>query len=185
MTDVNKFDSSYLAMTACLAMTSYAIRKKVGALLVDYSGQIPRIISDGINGTNPGECNHCESSKTGKTFQSVRHAEYNCIEKVSHANMDLSNHTLYVTTKPCPDCAKLIVESGIKRVVYSFTYSNDLKNESDQIFADNGVSAVKLDLPMMPYSTMNLDYSGYLRNKGLSEQAVDNVIKQLMETSDE
>jgi len=92
-------------------------RKKVGALIVKDS----MIISDGFNGTPKGFPNDCEDSN-GLTYWYVLHAEANAILKVAKSSQSTEGATVYVTYSPCKDCSKLIVQSGIKRVVYSEEY---------------------------------------------------------------
>lgn len=149
-----RFDKSYLKMACIWAENSYAIRHKVGAILVKDN----RIISDGYNGTPAGFDNACEtliecdvdwdelsSSLDGgasicKTYNKdcnvcphrrlvtkpeVLHAEANAITKVAKSTYSSEGSTLYVTLSPCMDCAKLIIQAGIKRVVYMEKYRND------------------------------------------------------------
>lgn len=96
---------------------SYCVRRKVGALLVKDK----MIISDGYNGTPSGFPNVCEDD-TDHTFPYVLHAEANAITKVARSNNSSEGSTLYVTASPCIECAKLIIQSGIKRVVFSELY---------------------------------------------------------------
>lgn len=96
---------------------SYCERRKVGALIVKDK----MIISDGYNGTPSGFPNVCESSE-GVTLPYVLHAEANAITKVARSNNSSEGGTLYVSTSPCMECSKLIIQSGIKRVVFSELY---------------------------------------------------------------
>ncbi len=112
-----QFDKRYLEMAKVWAQNSYCKRKKVGALIVKDK----MIISDGYNGTPSGFENVCED-ETGKTKPYVLHAEANAITKVAKSNNSSENATLYITTSPCLECSKLIIQSGIKRVVYSEKY---------------------------------------------------------------
>lgn len=114
-----QFDRSYLEMAKVWAKNSYCTRRKVGALLVKDR----MIISDGFNGTPSGFENICEDEKTGKTKPYVLHAEANAITKVAKSGNNSAGATLYVTDAPCLECAKLIVQAGIKRVVYLIEYS--------------------------------------------------------------
>ena len=98
---------------------SYCTRRKVGALLVKDR----MIISDGFNGTPSGFENICEDPATGKTKPYVLHAEANAITKVAKSGNNSQGATLYVTDAPCLECAKLIIQAGIKRVVYLIEYS--------------------------------------------------------------
>ena len=115
-----QFDKRYLEMAGTWAENSYCIRKKVGALIVKDR----MIISDGYNGTPSGFENICEDD-TGKTKPYVLHAEANAITKVAKSNNSSENATLYVTSSPCLECSKLIIQSGIKRVVFSEKYRNE------------------------------------------------------------
>lgn len=110
-------DSRYLRMAKIWAENSYCQRRKVGALLVKDK----MIISDGFNGTPQGFENVCED-ELGNTKSYVLHAEANAITKVAQTSNSSKNATLYVTTSPCIECAKLIIQSGIKRVVFSEVY---------------------------------------------------------------
>ena len=110
-------DSRYLRMAKIWAENSYCERRKVGALLVKDK----MIISDGFNGTPQGFDNVCED-ENGNTKSYVLHAEANAITKVAQTSNSSRNATLYVTTSPCIECAKLIIQSGITRVVFSEVY---------------------------------------------------------------
>ena len=112
-----KFDRSYLRMAQVWAENSYCNRRKVGALIVKDK----MIISDGYNGTPSGFENVCED-EDGHTKPYVLHAEANAITKVAKSNNSSNGATLYVTAAPCMECAKLIIQSGIKRVVYVESY---------------------------------------------------------------
>lgn len=110
-------DERYLRMAAIWAENSYCQRRKVGALLVKDK----MIISDGFNGTPSGFPNICEN-ESGVTHPYVLHAEANAITKVARSSNSSEGATLYVTTSPCMECSKLIIQAGIKRVVYSEHY---------------------------------------------------------------
>ena len=110
-------DSRYLRMAKIWAENSYCERRKVGALLVKDK----MIISDGFNGTPQGFENVCED-ENGNTKSYVLHAEANAITKVAQTSNSSRNATLYVTTSPCIECAKLIIQSGITRVVFYEVY---------------------------------------------------------------
>ena len=114
---MNKFDEKYLQMAAIWAQNSYCKRRQVGALLVKDR----MIISDGYNGTPSGFENVCED-ENGVTKPYVLHAEANAISKVAQSGNSSAGSTLYVTASPCIECAKLIIQAGIKRVVYSDEY---------------------------------------------------------------
>ena len=113
-------DRRYLRMARIWAENSYCTRRKVGALLVKDK----MIISDGYNGTPSGFENVCEL-EDGTTKPYVLHAEANAITKVAKSGNSSLGATLYVTASPCLECAKLIIQSGIKRVVYSEKYRLD------------------------------------------------------------
>ena len=113
---MEKFDHSYLEMAEIWAQNSYCKRRKVGALLVKNR----MIISDGYNGTPSGFENICEENGVTKPY--VLHAEANAITKVAKSGNSSEGATLYVTASPCMECAKLIIQSGIKRVVYRDEY---------------------------------------------------------------
>lgn len=110
-------DRRYLRMARIWSENSYCERRKVGALLVKDK----MIISDGYNGTPSGFPNVCESEE-GTTLPYVLHAEANAITKVARSNNSSEGSTLYVTASPCMECSKLIIQSGIRRVVFSEMY---------------------------------------------------------------
>jgi dCMP deaminase len=110
-------DQRYLKMAAIWSQNSYCKRRKVGALLVKDK----MIISDGYNGTPSGFENICEDeNNTTKPY--VLHAEANAISKVAKSNNSSDGATLYVTSSPCLECSKLIIQAGIKRVVFTESY---------------------------------------------------------------
>lgn len=109
-------DERYLRMAMIWSENSYCHRRKVGALIVRDN----MIISDGYNGTPSGFPNICEEDNV--TFPYVLHAEANAITKVARSNNSSENATLYVTASPCMECSKLIIQAGIKRVVFSDLY---------------------------------------------------------------
>ena len=113
---MEKFDHSYLEMAEIWAQNSYCKRRKVGALLVKDR----MIISDGYNGTPSGFENVCEEDGVTKPY--VLHAEANAITKVAKSGNSSEGATLYVTASPCLECSKLIIQSGIRRVVYRDEY---------------------------------------------------------------
>lgn len=110
-------DRRYLRMASIWSENSYCERRKVGALIVKEK----MIISDGYNGTPSGFPNVCESTE-GVTLPYVLHAEANAITKVARSNNSSEGSTLYVTASPCMECSKLIIQAGIKRVVFSELY---------------------------------------------------------------
>ena len=113
----SKFDHSYLQMAEVWAQNSDCKRRKVGALIVKDK----MIISDGYNGTPSGFENICED-EDGVTKPYVLHAEANAITKVAKSGNSSAGATLYVTASPCMECSKLIIQSGITRVVYRDAY---------------------------------------------------------------
>lgn len=110
-------DKRYIRMAQIWAENSYCSRRKVGALIVKDK----MIISDGYNGTPAGFENICED-ENGVTKPYVLHAEANAITKIACSNNSSMGATMYVTTSPCIECAKLIIQAGIKRVIYSEKY---------------------------------------------------------------
>jgi dCMP deaminase len=113
----HQFDIRYLEMARIWSANSYCIRRKVGALIVKDR----MIISDGYNGTPSGFENECEDDDD-HTKPYVLHAEANAITKVAKSNNSSEGSTLYITASPCLECAKLIIQAGIIRVVYSDDY---------------------------------------------------------------
>jgi dCMP deaminase len=112
-----KLDERYLRMAQIWGENSYCIRRRVGALIVKNK----MIISDGYNGTPSGFENICED-EAGMTKAYVLQAEANAITKVAKSHNSSKTATLYVTTSPCMECSKLIIQAGIKRVVYDEEY---------------------------------------------------------------
>ncbi len=117
MNKQEKRDHLYMKMARTWSENSYCVRRQVGALLV----QDQMIISDGYNGTPSGFDNKCEDDNN-VSFPYVLHAEANAITKVARSHNSADGATLYVTTAPCLECSKLIIQSGIKRVVYGDKY---------------------------------------------------------------
>ena len=114
---MDKFDRRYLEMASVWTRNSYCKRRQVGALLVKDR----MIISDGYNGTPSGFENQCEDAN-GVTKPYVLHAEANAITKVAKSGNNSAGATLYITDSPCMECAKLIIQAGIRRVVYADEY---------------------------------------------------------------
>lgn len=110
-------DRRYLKMAKIWAENSYCTRRQVGALIVKDK----MIISDGYNGTPSGFSNVCED-ENGLTKPCVLHAEANAITKIARSGNNSDGATLYVTDAPCIECAKLIIQAGIRRVVYARQY---------------------------------------------------------------
>ena len=123
-------------MALVWASLSKSKRKKVGALVVKDG----TIISDGYNGTPTGFPNDCEDID-GNTHWYVLHAEANAILKTARSTQDISGSTLYLTLSPCKDCSKLIIQSGIKRIVYLEDY-RDL--DGIKILKTAGVEIIKI-----------------------------------------
>lgn len=113
----HNIDCRYLRMARIWAENSYCRRRQVGAIIVSGS----MIISDGFNGTPSGFENICED-ENGLTKPYVLHAEANAISKVARSNNSSEGATLYVTASPCLECSKLIIQAGIKRVVFNEMY---------------------------------------------------------------
>ena len=113
----HKFDLRYLQMARIWAQNSYCQRRQVGALVVKDG----MIISDGYNGTPSGFENVCED-ENNVTKPYVLHAEANAITKLAHSSNNSDGSTIYITASPCIECAKLIIQAGIKRVVYGEQY---------------------------------------------------------------
>ena len=133
-----QLDIRYLKMARIWAENSYCVRRQVGALIVKDK----MIISDGYNGTPSGFENICENDM-GITKPYVLHAEANAITKVAKSANNCDGGTLYVTTSPCMECSKLIIQAGIKRVVFSEKYHN---TEGLDILSKVGVELVHLPI---------------------------------------
>ena len=114
-----RYDAAYMRMAREWATLSHCERKQVGALIVKDS----MIIADGYNGTPSGFPNVCEDGE-GTTHWYVLHAEANAITKLAKSNNSAQGATLYITLSPCRDCAKLIHQAGIVRVVYAYAYKD-------------------------------------------------------------
>ncbi|MGM9747550.1 MAG: deoxycytidylate deaminase [Candidatus Cryptobacteroides sp.] len=134
---MEKFDASYMEMAAVWAKNSYCRRRQVGALIVKDR----MIISDGYNGTPSGFENICED-ENGVTKPYVLHAEANAITKVAKSGNSSEGATLYVTASPCIECAKLIIQSGIKRLVYRDEYR---LTDGVDLLRKAGVTVEKVD----------------------------------------
>ncbi|MGX9985199.1 deoxycytidylate deaminase [Chryseobacterium sp. POL2] len=132
----NKFDIAYLKMALEWANLSYCRRKQVGALIVKDR----MIISDGYNGTPSGFENNCEDDM-GKTHWYVLHAEANAILKMSSSTQSAKGATLYLTMSPCKECSKLILQSGISKVVYINDYSD---NSGLDFLTSAGIEILKI-----------------------------------------
>ncbi len=133
-----QFDRRYLEMAKIWAKNSYCKRRQVGALIVKNR----MIISDGYNGTPSGFENICED-ENGITKPYVLHAEANAITKVAKSGNSSEGATLYVTSSPCMECAKLIIQVGIKRVVFCDEYHNP---DGLLFLSRVGIDVVKFDI---------------------------------------
>ena len=133
-----KYDKAYLRMAVEWAQLSHCNRKQVGAIIVKDQ----MIISDGYNGTPAGFDNCCENDK-GETHWYVLHAEANAILKVAKSTNNCKGATLYLTLSPCKDCSKLILQAGIKRVVYSREYKD---NSGLDFLKEAGIELKQIDM---------------------------------------
>ena len=131
-------DQRYLKMASIWAQNSYCKRRQVGALLVKDK----MIISDGYNGTPSGFENNCED-ENNITFPYVLHAEANAITKVAKSNNSSDGATLYVTSSPCLECSKLIIQAGIVRVVY---YDNYHKEDGIRLLKEANIKTIQVEL---------------------------------------
>jgi len=134
----HQLDMRYLRMARIWAENSYCVRRQVGALLVKDK----MIISDGYNGTPQGFENVCED-ENNKTKPYVLHAEANAITKVAKSNNSSLGATLYVTASPCIECAKLIIQAGITRVVFCEDYHSE---EGVDLLRRAGIEIVKCSM---------------------------------------
>ncbi len=134
-----KYDTKYLEMAQTWSELSHAKRTKVGAILVKDN----TIIADGYNGTPQGFENDCEDEQNTTKWY-VLHAEANAILKVARSTQSSQDSTLYVTISPCKECAKLIVQAGIKRVLYTSEYRDTAGVEFLQ---KTGIDCQKMDIP--------------------------------------
>jgi dCMP deaminase len=131
-------DQRYLNMAVIWSRNSYCKRRQVGALLVKDK----MIISDGYNGTPSGFENNCEDLNN-KTFPYVLHAEANAITKVAKSNNSSDGATLYVTSSPCLECSKLIIQAGIKRVVF---YDNYHMEDGVDLLKKANIEVIQVEL---------------------------------------
>ena len=130
-------DIRYLKMAKIWAENSYCKRRQVGALIVKDQ----MIISDGYNGTPSGFENICED-ENNVTKPYVLHAEANAITKVAASNNNSKGATIYITSSPCIECAKLIIQAGIRRVVFSEKYHTE---EGVSLLKRAGISVVLIE----------------------------------------
>lgn len=134
-----ELDLRYLRMASIWAENSYCRRRQVGALIVKGN----MIISDGYNGTPSGFENVCEDEH-GVTLPYVLHAEANAITKIARSNNNADGATLYVTDSPCIECSKLIIQAGIKRVIYNRSYR---LTDGIDLLRRAGIEVEQLPLP--------------------------------------
>jgi len=137
-----RLDKTYMNMATELSQLSYATRKKVGALVV----QGTHIISEGYNGTPTGFDNNCEYVSGDShllTLPQVLHAESNAISKLAKSTQSSLGGTLYCTLSPCFDCAKLIIQSGLTRVVYKEEYNTS--NNGIRLLRSAGIMVNKME----------------------------------------
>jgi dCMP deaminase len=134
----NKVDRLYLKMAKIWAENSHCKRSQVECLIVNNR----QIISDGYNGTPSGFSNECEDCDNN-TLPTVLHAEANAITKIAKSTNSAEGSTLYVTLSPCFDCAKLIIQAGIKRIVYSEVYR---KTDSFKLFEEAGIEIKQIEI---------------------------------------
>lgn len=133
-----KFDITYIKMSIEWSKLSYCKKKQVGALIVKNN----TIISDGYNGTPTGFDNCCED-ENGTTKWYVLHAEANAILKLAKSTQSSQGATLYITLSPCKDCCKLILQAGIKRIVYYEEYSD---TSGLDFLRENNINVEKIDI---------------------------------------
>lgn len=134
-----ELDLRYLRMAHIWSENSYCKRRQVGALIVKDK----MIISDGYNGTPSGFENVCED-ENNQTYPYVLHAEANAITKIARSGNNSENATLYVTDAPCIECSKLIIQAGIRRVIYSRNYRLE---DGINLLRKAGVEVCYLELP--------------------------------------
>ena len=133
----SRYDRAYLRLAKSWGLLSYCTRKKVGAIIVKEGV----IISDGFNGTPKGFDNYCEDTN-GDTHWYVLHAEANAILKVAKSTNNCKDATLYLTLSPCKDCSKLILQAGIKKVVFIDKYKD---TAGIDFLASAGIETVHLE----------------------------------------
>ena len=142
-----KFDLRYLQMAKIWAQNSYCQRRQVGALVVKDG----MVISDGYNGTPSGFENICED-ENNVTKPYVLHAEANAITKLARSNNNSDGSTIYITASPCIECAKLIIQAGIKRVVYGEQYR---LTDGIDLLKRAGIDVEYLDINEIPEERNN------------------------------
>ena len=135
----SRYDKAYLRMALTWGDLSHCVRKKVGAIIVRDG----MIISDGYNGTPAGFDNCCENEQ-GETQWFVLHAEANAILKVAKSTNNCVGATLYLTLSPCKDCSKLVLQAGIRRVVYMQAYKD---NTGIDFLVNAGLEVIQIENP--------------------------------------
>ena len=133
---LNKYDKAYLRIATEWGSLSYCKRKQVGAIIV----RDRMIISDGYNGTPSGFENCCEDDE-GITKWDVLHAEANAILKVARSTQSCEGSTLYITLSPCKECSKLILQAGIKKLVYVDNYKD---NDGIAFLRNHGIEILQV-----------------------------------------
>lgn len=133
-----RYDTAYLKMAQSWSKLSHCVRKQVGAIIVKDE----MIISDGYNGTPAGFENSCED-ENGATQWYVLHAEANAILKVAKSTNNCKGATLYLTLSPCKDCSKLVLQAGIRRVVFKDSYKD---TEGIDFLKSAGIDVIQIDL---------------------------------------
>ena len=166
-----KYDRAYLRIAKEWGKLSYCKRKQVGALIVKDK----MIISDGYNGTPAGFDNCCEN-ESGDTNWYVLHAEANAILKVAKSTNNCKGATLYLTLSPCRDCSKLVIQSGITRVVFIDGYKDSsgidfLKTSTGYAEKGASVEAVQLFRKHLPES-VHIKASGGIRDYETAKQMI-------------
>ena len=142
MANQRELDDTYLKMADSLSSLSKAERRKVGCLIVKDT----QIISEGYNGTPkgfPNACEYCDDVGEYYTKREVLHAEANAITKLAKSTNSSDGATMYVTCSPCFDCSKLIIQSGIKRLVYRDLYTKKECLHALALLAEAGVNIIQ------------------------------------------
>lgn len=185
----NKQDIAYLRCAFVMSELSKSVRKKVGSLLVSYDNPIPVILSEGVNGTDPGNSNLCEDPETGITLPSVIHAEHNCLKKIENSPISFQKGVLYVTFNPCPSCCSMIInwnqkhpDKKIIKVVFCFGYKDQSGIEK---LEESGIEVMSIPIQHLEWdltlkSEMKYNMSGVLRDLGHSEESINDSVKLLL-----
>ena len=183
-----QLDIRYLKMARIWAENSYCVRRKVGALIVKDK----MIISDGYNGTPSGFENICED-EDNRTKAYVLHAEANAITKVAKSANNCDGSTLYITAAPCIECSKLIIQAGIKRVVYAEEYRSEeginlLNQKEARVYAQSNPAeqALRLGTAVDLMLTLDLDRVKQVRAEAekLAREAAEERLRLEKEQAD-